>query len=69
MEIDADNLSATELRLGLPGTSSSGDDKPRKPSPSVGAKRALDDTRTEASGTTRDAAAGDEDHDATAPAK
>ncbi|CAM0151131.1 unnamed protein product [Urochloa decumbens] len=66
MEIDADNLSATELRLGLPGTSSS-DDRPRKPSPSVGAKRALDDTRSEASGTTP-AATGDDDHDATAPA-
>ncbi|CAN6165356.1 unnamed protein product [Urochloa humidicola] len=65
MEIDADNLSATELRLGLPGTSSS-DDRPKKPFPSVGTKRALDDTRSEASGTTP-SAAGDE-HDDTAPA-
>ncbi|CAN6203195.1 unnamed protein product, partial [Urochloa humidicola] len=64
MEIDADNLSATELRLGLPGTSSSDDHRPKKPSPAVGAKRALDDTRSEASGTTP--SAGD-DHDATAP--
>ncbi|RCV09806.1 hypothetical protein SETIT_2G058900v2 [Setaria italica] len=66
MEIDADNLSATELRLGLPGTSS-GDDRPKKASPSVGAKRALDDTRSEDSGTSP-AATGD-DHDAAAPAK
>ncbi|CAN6197085.1 unnamed protein product [Urochloa humidicola] len=65
MEIDADNLSATELRLGLPGTSSS-DDRPKKPSPSVGAKRALDDTRSEASGTTP--SAGGDEHDAAAPA-
>ncbi|OEL13146.1 Auxin-responsive protein IAA24 [Dichanthelium oligosanthes] len=66
MEIDAENLSATELRLGLPGTSSS-DDLPKKPSPSVGAKRALDDTRSEASGTSP--AAAEDDRDATAPAK
>ncbi|XP_062190170.1 auxin-responsive protein IAA24-like [Phragmites australis] len=65
MEIDADNLSATELRLGLPGSSSTGD-RPKKPSPSVGAKRSLDDTKSEASGT--GPAAGD-DQDATAPAK
>ena len=65
MEIDGDNLSATELRLGLPGTSS-GDDRPRRPAPSVGAKRALDDTRSEASGTSP-AAGGD--HDAATPAK
>ncbi|CAD6220861.1 unnamed protein product [Miscanthus lutarioriparius] len=67
MEIDADNLSATELRLGLPGTSSS-DDWQKKPSPSVGAKRALDDTRSEASGTSP-ATAGDLDHDTAAPPK
>lgn len=60
--VDADNLSATELRLGLPGTSSS-DDWQKKPSPSVGAKRALDDTRSEASGTSSPATAGDLDHD------
>jgi len=65
MEIDGDNLSATELRLGLPGTSS-GDDRPRRPAPSVGAKRALEDTRSEASGTT---AAGDDHDDATPAAK
>lgn len=75
MEIDADNLSATELRLGLPGTSSS-DDWQKKPAPSVvGAKRALDDTRSEASGTSQPVATGaddddddDHDHDAAAPA-
>ncbi|RLN33327.1 auxin-responsive protein IAA24-like [Panicum miliaceum] len=65
MEIDADNLSATELRLGLPGTSG-GDDRPKRTAPSVGAKRALEDTRSEASGTT--SAAGD-DHDDATPAK
>nr|CAB3455864.1 unnamed protein product [Digitaria exilis] len=65
MEIDADNLSATELRLGLPGTSSSSDGVTRKPSPSVGAKRALDDTRSETSGTSP-AAGADDDHDAAA---
>jgi auxin-responsive protein IAA len=65
--VDADNLSATELRLGLPGTSSS-DDWQKKPSPSVGAKRALDDTRSEASGTSP-AATGGDDHDTAAPAK
>jgi len=65
--VDADNLSATELRLGLPGTSSS-DDWQKNWSPSVGAKRALDDTRSEASGTSR-AAAGGDDHDTAAPAK
>ncbi|XP_062188260.1 auxin-responsive protein IAA24-like [Phragmites australis] len=65
MEIDADNLSATELRLGLPGSSSS-NDRPKKPSSSVGAKRALetDTTKSEASGT--GPAAGD---DTTTPAK
>ncbi|KAL6880097.1 hypothetical protein ACP4OV_011662 [Aristida adscensionis] len=74
MEMDADNLSATELRLGLPGSSSSSSDaRPtsKRPSPSpaaasVGAKRALDDARSEASGT--GPAAGD-DHDAATPAK
>ncbi|KAJ1288031.1 hypothetical protein BS78_02G057300 [Paspalum vaginatum] len=74
MEIDADNLSATELRLGLPGTSSSDECwQKKKPSqPAVGGtKRALDDTRSEASGTSPAAGAGadDHDHDATAPAK
>lgn len=64
MEIDAENLSATELRLGLPGTSSSDS---RKASPSgVGAKRSLDDTKSEASGA--GLAAGD-DQDTAAPAK
>jgi auxin-responsive protein IAA len=75
MELDADNLSATELRLGLPGTSSSSsDDWQKKPSTSVGAKRALDDgTKSEASGTSP--AAGDldfdhdHDHDTAAPPK
>ncbi|KAF8780571.1 hypothetical protein HU200_001392 [Digitaria exilis] len=66
MEFDADNLSATELRLGLPGTSSS-DGVTKKPSPSVGAKRALDDTRTETSGTGPAADADDQDA-AAAPA-
>ncbi|NP_001146991.1 IAA24 - auxin-responsive Aux/IAA family member [Zea mays] len=73
MELDADNLSATELRLGLPGTSSSSsDDWQKKPSPSVGAKRALDDgTKSEASGTSpaaRDLDF-DHDHDTAAPPK
>ncbi|TVU41866.1 hypothetical protein EJB05_15422 [Eragrostis curvula] len=65
MEIDAENLSATELRLGLPGTSSS-EDRPKKPSPTVGTKRALEDTTSEASGT---ASAAGEDQDTTTPAK
>ncbi|GJN10079.1 hypothetical protein PR202_ga28142 [Eleusine coracana subsp. coracana] len=68
MEIDAENLSATELRLGLPGTSSSDDSsRPKKPSPSgVGVKRALDDTKSEASGTGSAAA---DDEDTATPAK
>ncbi|KAL6647590.1 hypothetical protein ACP70R_015027 [Stipagrostis hirtigluma subsp. patula] len=67
MEMDAENLSATELRLGLPGSSSS-DDLPKKPSTSTsaGAKRSLDDTKSEASGT---GPAAVDDHDATTPAK
>ncbi|PWZ13291.1 Auxin-responsive protein IAA24 [Zea mays] len=72
MELDADNLSATELRLGLPGTSSSSrsDDWQKKPSPSVGAKRALDDgTKSEASGTSPAAGDLDFDHDTAAPPK
>lgn len=67
MELDC----ATELRLGPPGTSSTsaGDHQtaaPKRPS----AKRTLDDTRSEASGTgSAAAAAGDEDQDTTTAAK
>jgi auxin-responsive protein IAA len=66
MEIDAENLSATELRLGLPGTTSNdSNSRPKKkPPPSVGAKRALDDTKSEDSGT-----AGDDHRHAATPAK
>nr|AOT28190.1 AUX4 protein [Phyllostachys edulis] len=66
MENDAENLCATELRLGPPGSSGGGDQPMTKKPSSVGAKRALDDTKNEASGTGQ--AAGD-DQDITTAAK
>ncbi|KAF0909084.1 hypothetical protein E2562_031341 [Oryza meyeriana var. granulata] len=63
-ETDADNLCATELRLGPPGITSGGE--PAKKS--IGAKRALESTTDSvASGT--GPSAGDEHDDTTAPAK